>query len=49
MSRRVRLFLLVFGVAALLFGALALSYAYAPVTVAREQTPLAPTLFVQPQ
>ena len=49
MSPRLRLGLALLGFIVILFGLLALAYAFGPVQHVNEQAPIAPTLFVPPQ
>jgi hypothetical protein len=48
MSRRTRILLALVGLALVVASLAALSFAWAPVDVLSEQTPLAPTLFTLP-
>ena len=48
MSRRKRMILALIGVLLLAFALAALSYAFAPVTLIRDQAPIAPTLLTLP-
>ncbi len=48
MSRRMRVLLVLIGLALVVISLAALSFAWAPVDILRDQAPVAPTLFVLP-